>query len=525
MKYFINSILILFCILFITFNSNQQTNAFGQQKAPEQAPEFKKNQGWLNTSKPLTLAELRGKIVLLDFWTYGCINCIHIIPDLKKLEAKYKNEIVVIGVHSAKFTNERQSENIRRIILRYELEHPVVNDAEMNIWNSYHVEMYPTQVLIDPGGKIVAKTSGEGQLKTLDEKINETITKFRAAGKLDEKPLVFALEKDKFADSPLLFPGKILADEKSDRLFIADSNHNRIIVAKLDGKTLEIIGNGRAARNDGDFQTAAFNHPQGMALDGNFLYIADTANQLIRRIDLGAKRVETVAGTGEQIYETSVGGAAREIPLNSPWDLQLVGKQLFVAMAGDHQIWMMDLTQNTIAPFAGSGTEERADGSFTKCAFAQPSGLASDGVNLYVADAESNVIREVDLEKKKVKTLAGGNLFDFGDLDGIGDNVRLQHPLGVAFWNKNILVADTYNHKIKFLNPDRGNVKTFAGDGKFGNLDGAKSRFYEPGGLSVAGNKLYIADTNNNAIRVLDLETKQVSTLTLNGLKTLNSPQ
>lgn len=515
---------VFYFILFAASFLNSQPTLLAQQTALKIAPEFKKNQGWLNTSKPLTLAELRGKVVLLDFWTYGCINCIHIIPDLKKLEAKYKNELVVIGVHSAKFTNERQSENIRRIILRYGLEHPVVNDAEMNIWNSYHVEMYPTQILIDPDGEIAAKTSGEGQLKILDEKINETIAKFRAVGKLDEKPVTFALEKDKFADSPLLFPGKILADEKSDRLFIADTNHNRIIVASLDGKLLEIIGNGRADRADGDFQIAAFHRPQGMALDGNFLYVADTENQLIRRIDLGAKTVETVAGTGEQIYETSIGGAAQSIPLNSPWDLQLVGKQLFVAMAGDHQIWMLDLTKNTIAPFAGAGNEERRDGNFTKSSFAQPSGLASDGVNLYVADAESNVIRKVDLEKKTVKTLAGGNLFDFGDIDEIGDNVRLQHPLGVAVWNKNVLIADTYNHKIKILNPGSGAVKTFAGDVKFGNLDGAKSRFYEPGGLSVAGDKLYIADTNNNAIRVLNLETKQVSTLILNGFQTLKLP-
>lgn len=516
---------VFYFLLLVIFVVELQPILLAQQTALKTAPEFKKNQGWLNTPKPLTLAELRGKIVLLDFWTYGCINCIHIIPDLKKLEAKYKNELVVIGVHSAKFTNERQSENIRRIILRYELEHPVVNDAELNIWNSYQIDMYPTQILINPDGEIVTKTSGEGQLKSLDQKISETVQKFRAAGKLDEKQRIFALEKDKFADSPLLFPGKVLADEKSDRLFIADSNHNRIVVTKLDGTLLATIGNGRAARADGDFQTAAFNHPQGMALDGEFLYVADTANQLVRRIDLDAKMVETVAGTGAQILDVSVGGAAQKIPLNSPWDLQLVGKRVFVAMAGNHQIWMMDLTNNTIGPFAGSGKEERADGSFTKSSFAQPSGLASDGVNLYVADAESNVIRAVDLEKRTVKTLAGGNLYDFGDFDGIGDLARLQHPLGVAVWNKNILICDTYNHKIKILNPGRGAVKTFAGDGKFGDVDGTKSRFYEPGGLSVAGNKLYVADTNNNAIRILDLETKQVSTLVISGLQPTNAPQ
>lgn len=509
--------LILLLILFFIFGAQAAT--FGQGGELKPAPEFKKNRGWLNTDKPVLLSDLRGKIVLLDFWTYGCINCIHIIPDLKKLEAKYKNELVVIGVHSAKFTNERETENIRRIVLRYDLEHPVVNDADMNIWNSYQVKVYPTQILINPNGEIVGKFVSEGQLKPLDQKIGETIAAFRAAGKLDENPIKFALEKDKFADSPLAFPGKVLADAESDRLFIADSNHNRIVVTKLDGTLLEIVGSGRAAATDGDFSSAAFNHPQGMALDGNFLYVADTNNQLIRRINLETKKVETAAGTGAQINNINVGGAARKIPLNSPWDLQIVGRQLFVAMAGNHQIWMMDLTENTIAPFAGSGFERRADGSFAKATFAQPSGLAYDGKNLYVADAESNIISAVDLTKKSVRTLVGGDLYDFGDADGAGDTVRLQHPLGVALWGKNILLADTYNHKIKILNPGAGTVRTFAGDGKFGNDDGKKSRFYEPGGLSVAGNQLYIADTNNHAIRVLNLETKQVSTLKINGLQ------
>lgn len=494
-------------------------HVFGQQVAHEEAPEFKKNRGWLNTDHPLTLAELRGKVVLLDFWTYGCINCIHIIPDIKKLEAKYKNQLVVIGVHSAKFTNERETENIRRIILRYEIEHPVVNDAEMNIWNSYHAEGYPTLILINPSGEIVYKSFGEGQRKLLDQKIGETVSAFKTAGKLDEKPIKFVLETDKFANSPLLFPGKVLADASSDRLFIADTNHNRIVVTKLDGTLLEIIGCGEAARGDGDYATAAFDHPEGMALGENFLYVADTANQLIRRIDLSAKKVETIAGTGQQIYSYQRGGAAQQIPLNSPWDLQLAGNQLFVAMAGDHQIWVLDLANNTIAPFAGDGIEKRQDGDLSKSSFAQPSGLAADGSELYVADAESNIIRAIDLNKKTVKTLAGGNLYDFGDVEGTGDAVRLQHPLGIVVWDKKLLLADTYNHRIKILNPATGTVKNFAGDGKYGDQDGEKPKFYEPGGISLAGAKLYIADTNNQAIRVLDLTTKQVSTLKIDRLQ------
>ena len=487
------------CVLFLF-----ATNAAAQN----QAPELLGAKGWLNTDKPLLLKELRGKIVLLDFWTYGCINCIHIIPHLKKLEAKYANELVVIGVHSGKFDNERETENIRQIILRYGLEHPVVNDSDFKIWDAYGVQAYPTQVLINPAGELVIKTVGEGQLNLLDEKIGKTVEEFRANGKLDTKPVKFALEKERFANTSLLFPGKVLADAKSSRLFIADSNHNRILITKLDGSLLEIIGSGKPAFADGAFSTASFKSPQGMALDGDFLYVADRENQRIRRVDLIGKKVETIAGTGEQIYG-SEGGAAKEAALNSPWDLLVVGKQLYIAMAGNHQIWRMDLGKGEIAPFAGSGREARIDGDLETSAFSQPSGLAFDGKNLYVADSEANIIRAIDLQKQTVKTLAGGDLYEFGDRDGKGDSVRLQHPLGVTVWGKNVLIADTYNHKIKILNPTMQTVKTFIG---------GRKEFYEPGGLSVGGNKLYVADTNNHAVRVVDLMTKRISQLQINGL-------
>jgi DNA-binding beta-propeller fold protein YncE len=483
------------------------------------APELSGAKGWLNTDKPLTLGELRGKVVLLDFWTYGCINCIHIIPDLKKLEAKYKNELIVIGVHSGKFDNERDTENIRRIILRYELEHPVVNDADFNIWNRYGVEAYPTQILIDPAGNIIGAAVGEGQFRGLDERIQKTINDFR--GKINEKPLEFKTELSRLADSPLLFPGKVLADAKANRLFIADSNHNRIVVATLEGALVETIGNGEAGFTDGSFEAATFRKPQGLAFDGANLYIADTENHTIRRVNFETKTVETIAGTGEQGFSQPA-GKARSTALNSPWDLQLVGRELFVAMAGNHQIWRMDLTKNEIGAFAGSGREAREDGSLTESGFAQPSGLAFDGKFLYVADSESNIIRGIDLRAKTVKTLVGGDLYEFGDTDGAGDDVRLQHPLGIVSVGKRVFVADTYNHKIKALQPAFRDVRTFVGGGKPGNENSLKASFYEPGGISQANGKLFVADTNNHSIRVIDLKTRAVSTLKINGLQ---SPQ
>jgi thiol-disulfide isomerase/thioredoxin len=397
------------------------------------------------------LAALRGKIVLLDFWTYGCINCIHIIPDLKKLEAKYPNNLVVIGVHSAKFDNEKDTENIRKIVLRYEIHHPIVNDADFKIWEQYAVSAYPTQVLIDPNGYIVNQFVGEGHFAEADSAIGEIIREFGKKGQLNEQPLKFALERAKVGDLPLAFPGKVLADEKSRRLFISDSNHNRIVVTDLEGKLISTIGNGKTALANGSFETASFYRPQGLFLEGETLYVADTENHAIRLVNLQAKSVETIAGNGKQAAWRSVGGNAKTSELSSPWDLVKVGNALYIAIAGTHQIWKLDFDKQIVAPFAGTGAEARFDAPNAEAAFAQPSGIASDGKKLWVADSESNVIREIDLQKETVETLVGGDLYEFGDKDGEEDEVLLQHPLGVTLYDGKILIADTYNHKIKLL--------------------------------------------------------------------------
>ncbi len=511
------SVLILLTLTVI-FNGNLfGMNSFKKQ-AKVRAPELTGGKGWLNTDKPLSIAGLKGKVILLDFWTYGCINCIHIIPDLKKLEAKYANNLVVIGVHSAKFENEKDTENIRKIVVRYGIEHPIVNDADFKIWDAYAIRAWPGLVVIDPSGYVIKTIFGEGGFQEIDQTISETIGEFRKKGELNEQPLKFALERAKIGDLPLAFPGKVLADAPTKQLYIADSNHNRIVVTDFNGKLIEIIGSGQAARTDGDFAGASFNRPQGMALDSDFLYVADTENHLLRRVNLKTKRVETIGGTGNLEGFDGSGGAGLKTTLRSPWDVTLVGKMLYVAMAGSHQIWRMDLEKNLLQPYAGTRAEARIDGKIGEAAFSQPSGIVSDGKKMWVADSEANIIREIDFQAEAVETLVGGDLFQFGDKDGEGDDVLLQHPLGVALHDGKILIADTYNHKIKILDPSTRMVETFLGTGKSGQTDSKGATFYEPGGLSVADGKLFIADTNNQAIRVVDLKTKAVSTLKIEGL-------
>ncbi len=483
------------------------------------APEIPSDLDWLNTDRPLRLADLKGKVVLLDFWTYCCINCQHVLPDLARLEAKYPDALVVIGVHSAKFDTQRQSENIRQAVLRHDIRHPVVNDAQMRMWKAYEVRAWPTIALIDPAGELVAVRPGEGVFKAFDPLIARLIERFEAKGKVDREPLELALERDREPAAMLSFPGKVLADAASGRLFIADTGDHRLVVARLaDGAVLETVGGGGPGLDDGPFAEARFRGPQGLALDGDRLYIADTGNHAVRLVDLAAGTVSTVAGTGEQGRRSGRGGPARDTALSSPWDVLLHDGVLYVAMAGWHQVWRIDLSTGRAEPFAGTGREARIDGPRDEAALAQPSGLAADGRRLYVADSEASAIRAIDLGPPgRVETVVGGDLFDFGDRDGRGLEVRLQHPLGVATSEGVLFVADTYNNKVKRIDLADRTCITWLGTGMPGRVDGPgrQGRFDEPGGLSVVGGKLYVADTNSHAIRVADLETGRIDTLHL----------
>jgi thiol-disulfide isomerase/thioredoxin len=494
---------------------------------------------WVNTTRPLSLADFRGKFVLIDFWTFCCINCMHVLPELKQLEHAYPNELVVVGVHSAKFEGEQQSGNIREAVERYEIEHPVVNDANMTIWRRYGIQSWPTLVLIDPEGQAVWVGNGERKFEDVKAILDRGLPYYRSRGLLNTAPLTF-VAKPKSTDTPLRFPGKLLADEPGGRLFIADSNHNRIVVADLAGKVQSVIGSGAIGRADGTFSQASFHHPQGMALVGEDLYVADTENHLLRKVDLAHSQVTTIAGTGEQgsgfpgpLASGRFGGLPLATPLNSPWALCVVGENLYIAMAGPHQIWRLPLAGGPIELYAGNGREDIVDGRRLPSrpyeagfsSFAQPSGLATDGRQLFVADSEGSAIRSVSFDPiGHVHTIVGvpGSLFDFGDVDGAGDPVRLQHPLGVVFYRGKLYVADTYNNKVKELDPATRTSRTIAGTGKVGQIDaaiGANATFNEPAGITAAQGKLYVADTNNHAIRVVDLtNNSRVSTLSLPGI-------
>lgn len=505
----------------VTTGETVETGATEPATTRALAPEFPTDLEWLNTERPLSLEQLNGKVVVLDFWTYGCINCIHILPDLERLEQEYAEELVVIGVHSAKFDQESATDNIRQIILRYGIEHPVVNDLDFEVWRSFGASAWPTVFVLDPGGGVVGWHAGEGVYDVVRPVIEDLLVEFDGA--IDRTPLDLKLERQGLPETLLSFPGKVTADP-GRRLFISDTNHHRIVQTDLDGVVQAVYGSGAAGFADGPATEATFDQPQGtvVSADGSTLYVADTENHAIRAVDLATGDVTTVAGTGAQGWPPSV-GQGLETDLNSPWDLEIDDERLYIAMAGTHQIWSLGLVSGFVGPYAGSAREGVANGAGSVAELAQPSGLslAIDG-RLFFADSESSSIRWVDTRTdERVVGIAAGtdaDLFTFGDRDGIGTEALFQHPLGVASVGNLVYVADTYNSKIKTIDLGSGAVTSRWGGGS-GWRDGSSPLFYEPGGISELGGRLYVADTNNHSVRVIDLATGDVSTLVLSGIE------
>ncbi len=383
----------------------------------------------------------------------------------------------------------------------------------MNAW--------PTFVVIDPRGNLLAVQAGEIPQDAFEEVIGGMIAQFDNLGEIKREPLPLKLESDAQPSAALSFPGKVTVDAASKRLFIADSSHNRLVIADLDTyAVLDVIGTGAAGLKDGSYGEATFSKPQGMALKGDILYVADTENHAIRAVDLIKQTVTTVAGTGKQGYERS-SGLPLKTDLSSPWDIAVGDRDnLYIAMAGNHQIWVLSLDKNAVGPIVGDGREGLLDGELNNAELAQPSGLYWKNNILYFADAESSSIRAADFNRNKVTTLAGpttNDLFDFGDVDGKFGESRLQHTLALTLGdNGKLFVADTYNSKIKVLTPATKAIKTLVGLGGTGGFrDGsaAEAQFDEPGGLAYNAGKLYVADTNNNAIRVVDVATGTVNTV------------
>ncbi|MEM8805870.1 MAG: thioredoxin-like domain-containing protein [Cyanobacteria bacterium P01_G01_bin.38] len=441
---------------------------------------------WLNTPTPISLTNLKGRVVLLDFWTYGCINCINLLPTLKAIEHRYGGALTIIGIHAGKFSTEQCFESIRHAIAKHNITHPVIVDIDLQLWQAYAIKAWPTLVFIDPDGYIVKQVVGERDLNFLSAIIDPLLPQSPT-----QSP---SLTQTLQPQSALSYPTGI--DAHGHQLFIADTGHHRIVITGLDGKFQTTVGQGTPGLKNGHFAETQFNQPHGLLWDSILqqLYVADTGNHCLRQVDFSTQTVTTLAGNGDQnraIFPHC--GLTTQTPLNAPWDVVKIDQVLYIAMAGAHQIWTLDLATGHLATYLGTGAEDCVDGDRTVAAFAQPSSLATDGQHLYVADSETSCIRQVHLGKHPtVETLCGsGALFDFGDRDGIGDAVRLQHPLGLTLGTANHLwITDTYNHKLKRLDLVTRNCQTVS----------TSDQLSEPTDLSCNGELLFITDTNHHRV-------------------------
>ena len=442
--------------------------------------------GWLNTAgRSLSLAELRGKVVVLDFWTFCCVNCLHVLDELRELEARFADVLVIVGVHSPKFVHEADPDALAAAVERYEIHHPVLDDPTLRTWQAYGARAWPTLVVVDPEGYVVAHLAGEGHgpaltalVETLVDEHAHKGTPRRGAG-----PYVPPAP----APGTLRFPATAVA-LPGGTLLVADAGHHSLVELLPDGQTLvRRIGSGARGWADGLPDEARFAEPNGLALVPSELaldydvVVADTANHLLRGVRLADGAVTTLAGTGEQYV---VGGPDNELPgdderprdvagagilpaprrvrLSSPWDVVWYQPwaAFVVAMAGSHTLWAFDPKEGSMRHVAGTMNEGLVDGPAAEAWFAQPSGLAvDDDGRLWVVDAETSALRVVTgrLSQARVDTVVGAGLFDFGHRDGPAADARLQHPLGVAAApDGSILVADTYNGAIRRWTPHGG---------------------------------------------------------------------
>ncbi len=480
-----------------------------------EVPGFEGATQWINVDRALTLADLKGRVVVVDFWTSCCINCLQTIPTLKRLEEAFHGApVVVVGVHSPKFDEEGDAERLVDVVLDNRIEHPVAADGNMKVWRAWGVEAWPTVAVLDVNGKVLWAGAGEPDYDELATVVRSAVREGEASAALASGEFTRQLpEKD--TSGVLRYPGKVTALADGG-MAIADTGHDRIVIADKEGKITDVIGSGAAGWKDGAFGEAMFARPAGMAEALGDLYVADTGSHAVRKIDRRAKTVTTIVGTGE------LGGSlrdnrvrpGREVALRSPWDLLAIGDRLFVALAGSHQIGLLSAKTGEFRLFAGSGAEARRDGELLDAAFAQPSGLAIDKENkeLFVLDSETSSVRAIDLAKGVVRTVVGKDLFVFGDVDGDRETARLQHPIGIAWSDGALFVADSYNSKIKRVDPATGATKTLLGGRDDSVLD-------EPAGIAAIGADLVIADTNHHRlVRVPNKGTGKPEPITLRGV-------
>jgi hypothetical protein len=439
----------------------------------------------------------------------------HVLPRAAELEERFGDDLVVIGVHSGKFVEERRTPNIRQACARLGVHHPVVNDRHYRVWRAYAVNAWPTVALLTPDGYVVGVQPGEFEVRPMADVIGGLIGRYRREGLLTPGPLDFGRDPEALPEPAgvLRFPSRVIGHE--GRLYVSDTGHHRVLELSPEGtaeaSVTRVFGDGVDGFRDGAASEARFREPLGLAVSGGMLYVADRRSHAVRAISLDDGSVATVAGTGELgDYRMAEGLPGLQTALRSPWGLAADGGTVYVAMAGSHQVWSVDLgdAEHRMALVAGSGGESVGDGPAREATLAQTSGFALDGERLYFADAESSAVRWVTTgPDAEVGTVVGTGLFEFGDRDGEGDRVLLQHDLDLALLGESLLVADTYNSKLKRVDPGTRRCRALPG------AAGSGEALYEPGGVWSGPEGVFVADTNHHRVARVDLATGELTEL------------
>jgi thiol-disulfide isomerase/thioredoxin/sugar lactone lactonase YvrE len=470
------------------------------------APELAGRGGWLNTGgEPLTLAELRGKVVLLDFWTFCCVNCLHVLDELRPLEEKYGDVLVTVGVHSPKFVHEADHDAVVAAVERYEVHHPVLDDPDLTTWQAYAVRAWPTLTLVDPEGYVVAQFSGEGHAHALDALVGELVAEHAAKGTLRRGDSPYVPPQPE--PTTLRYPGKAVRLPTGTFLVTDTRNHSLVELADDLQTVVRRIGSSERGLVDGGPAEARFSEPQGLCLlppevaarAGYDVVVADSVNHALRGVRLADGQVRTVAGTGRQWMQ---GDGTQS--LSTPWDVAWWDDRVVVAMAGIHQLWSFDPRSGAVAVLAGTTNEGLVDGPAAEAWFAQTSGLSAsyDGTTLWLADAETSSLRSLrhDGAGYRVETHVGTGLFDFGLRDGDAAQALLQHPLGVtALPDGSVAVCDTYNDALRRYDPVTRSVSTLA------------SGLREPSGATVDGEHLVVVESAGHRLTRVPLGSAAVA--------------
>ncbi len=463
-------------------------------------------QKWFNVERPLTVEDFKDRVILLDFWTYACVNCIQALPEIKKIEKEFGNKLLIIGIHSGKFDNEKDVAAIRKAIVKYDINYPVLHDPDLKIWNNFALKSWPTFIVINPHGNIEKIVVGEDNLGKIRKNIRKLASRFKY--EINRDPVPLALEKNNIIGNVLTFPTKIeyaanfsYKTRKIPVLFISNSGANSIIASSLTGETVLKIGSGKEGFEDGSLGVASFSKPRGLLFDGKKLYVADSGNNALRMVDFENGMVSTLVGSGKKgkiISDSYM--EAKNVDLASPNDIAFFPNKDVIAIAntGSNQILGYNIDKKTIAVLAGNGAAGMAQNTL-----AEPSALAPYQDRLYFLDAASSSLRVLD-KNGSIKTLVGQGVNKFGNKNGDKEVALMQHPIGLMVDDTGAYIADSFNHIIRKYSFSTNKISDLIGNHKKGDALGSASatELDEPDGIAAVLNNFYIVDSNNNRVLV-----------------------